>query len=259
MRAAEWIHIIVFTFFVVLAWVRALPWRRRAKVTAISAVGLGATLTANAAVRDWLPVGLMLLVYWQAGEFFLRINRPVQDRLERFDREVIPPMFRWLARGRAGKWVSIYLELSYLFCYPMIPMSIGALYLLGLGEHADQFWAVVLASTYLCYAVLPFVQTMPPRASQEPWLNLLPLNAVRRFNLWILRNASIHANTFPSAHVAASTASALVLSTVAPWPVGLAFSVLAAGIAFGTFIGRYHYAADAILGCALAATVFLCL
>jgi membrane-associated phospholipid phosphatase len=257
MRAAEWIHIVVFTFFVALAWMRGLPWRRRVKVTGIGAVGLGATLVANPVLRDWLPVGLMLLVYWQAGEFFLQVHRPVQDQLERIDRKIVPPMFRWLARARAGRWVAMYLELSYLFCYPMIPMSMGALYLLGLREHADEFWPVVLVSTYLCYGVLPFVQTIPPRVLPEPWLQPLPLNPVRRFNLWILRNASIHANTFPSAHVAASTSAALVLATHAPWPAGLGFAVLAIGIAFGTVVGRYHFAADAILGCALAATVFL--
>src|SRR6516164_7287765 len=100
----------------------------------------------------------------------------------------------------------------------MIPMSIGTLYLLRLARHSDSFWIVVLISTYISYGALPFLQTLPPRMLEEPWLAPLPRSPVRRFNLWILRNASIHANTFPSAHVAASTAAALVLTNVAPWP-----------------------------------------
>ena len=268
MRAAEWIHIVVFSFFVALAWVRALPGRRRVKVTGIGLGGLSATLTggcllprllpplALSVVRDWLPSALVLLVYWQVGEFFLRVDQRFQDRLERIDERMIASVLRWLSRSRIGKWIATYLELCYLLCYPMIPMSLGTLYLLRLGRYADHFWAVVLVSTYLSYGMLPFVQTLPPRMLAEPWLEPLPPNPVRALNLWILRHASIHANTFPSAHVASSTGAALVLTVLTPWPVGVLFVAIAAGIAVGTFAGRYHFAADAVAGSALAAVVF---
>jgi hypothetical protein len=269
MRAAEWIHIVVFSFFVSLSWIRMLPARRRAKVTLTGAAGLGATLIAAlllprllpalavSVVRDWLPAALVLLVYWQAGEFFMKVDQRFQDRLERIDARVAAPLLHWLARSHLGKWTAAYLELAYLLCYPMIPMSIGTLYLLRLARHADSFWIVVLVSTYLSYGMLPFLQTLPPRMLAEPWLEPLPLSPVRRFNLWILRNASIHANTFPSAHVAASTAAALVLTSLAPWPTGLVFLAIAAGITFGTFAGRYHYSADAVVGSGVAAIVFI--
>jgi hypothetical protein len=269
MRAAELIHIVVFCFFVSLAWIRALPLRRRAKVTGIGIAGLGATLTAwwllprllpalaASVVRDWLPAALVLLVYWQAGEFFMKVNQRLEDRLEQIDARMVAPLFRCLSRRRAGMWIAAWLELAYLLCYPMIPMSMGTLYLLRMARYADFFWTVVLVSTYLSYAALPFLQTLPPRMLDEPWLEPLPATSVRRFNLWILRHASIHANTFPSAHVAASSGAALVLVSLAPWPVGLAFLAIAAGIAVGTFAGRYHFAADAVAGSAVAAMVFL--
>jgi hypothetical protein len=269
MRAAEWIHIVVFSFFVLLAWIRPLPPRRRVKVTGIGVAGAGATITtacllprllstlSASVLRDWLPAALVLLVYWQAGEFFWKVNQRFQDRLEGIDARFVAPLLQGLARHRARVWVAAYLELAYLLCYPMIPMSLGTLYLLRLGRHADSFWTVVLVSTYLSYAALPFVQTLPPRMLTEPWLQPLPLSPVRRFNLWILRHASIHANTFPSAHVAASISAALVLSWLAPWPVGLVFWAIALGIAVGTFAGRYHFAADAAAGSAVAIVVFV--
>src|SRR5690242_19560117 len=105
----------------------------------------------------------------------------------------------------------------------MGPMSMGALYVLRLARHADYFWTVVLIPTYLSYGMLPWLQALPPRMLEEPWRRPLPANPVRAFNLWLLRHASIHANTFPSAHVAASAAAALVLVWLAPWPVGLLF------------------------------------
>jgi PAP2 superfamily protein len=268
MRRAEWIHIVVFSFFVSLAWIRALPARRRAKVTRIGLAGLAATLIAAhllprllpplpvSVVRDWLPGALVLLVYWQAGEFFVKVDQRLQDRLERIDAQILPPLLRWLSRHRAGTWISFYLELAYLLCYPLVPMSVGTLYLLRLARNADSFWTVVLLSTYLSYGALPFLQTLPPRMLTEHWLGPLPDTSVRRLNLWILRHASIHVNTFPSAHVAASTGAALVLTSIAPWPAGLLFSVIAVGISFGTFAGRYHFAADAVTGNAVAIVVF---
>ena len=271
MRLAEWIHIVVFTCFAVLACLRQMRPGRQGKVMAIAGTGVAATLfgalaipqlvppLAASVVRDWLPAALVLLVYWQAGAFFTTVNQRAQQRLHALDRKVVPPLIRWLRRGIFGRWTALYLELSYLFCYPMVPLSLGTLYMLRQGEHADHFWAVVLTATYLSYAALPFIQTMPPRAFEEPWLEPLPASAVRRFNLWILRNASIHANTFPSAHVAASTACALVLTRLAPLPVAAVFIALAVGIAFGTFIGRYHFAADAISGALVAILVFILL
>jgi membrane-associated phospholipid phosphatase len=79
---------------------------------------------------------------------------------------------------------------------------------------------------------------------------------MRALNLWILRRGSIQANTFPSGHVAASTGAALVMLSVAPWPAGLLYGIIAAGIAIGTIAGRYHYSADVAAGAALAAIVF---
>jgi len=269
MRTAEWIHIVVFSFFVALACVRALPRRRRTKAIGSGVLGVGVTLTGAfllprllpplvvSVLRDWLPAALILLVYRQTGEFFVRIDQRFQDRLERIDERIAAPLLRWLSRCPARNWIAASLELAYLLCYPMIPMSFGTLYLLRLTQHADHFWVVVLISAYLSYGVLPFLQTLPPRMLAEPWLPVLPHNRVRALNLWILRHASIQVNTFPSAHVAASTGAALVLLALAPWPIGLAFVTSAAAIAVGTFTGRYHFSSDAIAGSAVAIIVFL--
>jgi membrane-associated phospholipid phosphatase len=268
MRAAEAIHVVVFGFLTALALVRELPRARRRKAVAIGVAGIAANLAAafwlpraapglaQSVARDWLPAAMVLLVYWQAGAFFVKVDQKFQDTLARLDARWAAPFLRWLARSRMGWWVAGYLELAYLLCYPMVPFAMGALYALRLGRYADAFWLVVLIPTYVSYGMLPFLQALPPRNIVEPWLEPLPMSAVRRFNLHILRNASIHANTFPSAHVAASTAAALFLASVAPWPVAAGFGVVALGIALGTFAGRYHYAADAVAGVAVALAVW---
>lgn len=268
MRAAECIDLLAFSFLALLAWHRGLPAPRRAKVTAMGAVGLSATAIGAgvlprvlaplpaSVIRDWLPAALLLMVYWQAGQFFLRVDQDAQRRLLQLDRKIVEPLVDRCLRSGAGVWFLTWLELAYLFCYPLVPLGLGAVYLLRARGHADQFWTVVLGATYACYAMVPFIQTLPPRMLAERDGAKLPPGRVRRFNLWLLRHASIQANTFPSAHVASSMACALVLLRL-DLRVGLAFLVVATSIALGAVAGRYHYAADAIVGAAVALAVFL--
>lgn len=266
MRSAERIHLVVFFFLIGLAIIRNLPRRRRLTAVAIGIAGCSLTLAsahlprtlsplAVSVIRDWIPAPLMLLVYWQAGEFFLRGHENWERRLARLDRRIVAPLVIALAGWRWGRWVVGYLELAYLFCYPMIPLSMAAIYLLRMGAEADRFWAVVLPATYVCYVMVPFAQMLPPRLIEEGWRAALPISPVRSLNIGILRHASIHANTFPSAHVASSFSAALVLTRLDA-RVGLVFLWAAISIAFGAVVGRYHYAADAILGIAVALAAF---
>jgi membrane-associated phospholipid phosphatase len=267
MRAAETINTVVFLFFIALAWHRSLPRRRRTVVTAMGAGALAVTfLTAFLApvllsplaasvVRDWVPAALLLVVYWQAGQFFVRIDEKPQARLKALDDRLVTPALEWAARVPGGNWLMTYLECAYLFCYPMVPFALATLYLIGRRAYADWFWTVVLVSAYGCYVMVPFIQTLPPRSLAEREGVVLRPARVRAFNLWILSNASIHANTFPSAHVAASLACALVLLRL-EWWAGLIFLVVAVSIALGAVAGRYHYLADAITGAMLALAIF---
>jgi membrane-associated phospholipid phosphatase len=113
-----------------------------------------------------------------------------------------------------------------------------------------------LIATYLCYAITPFVPAYPPRdlAASQP----TPARAgkARVFNRWILKHGSIHAISFPSAHVASTFAVSLVLLRFAPI-LGAVFLFVSIWIALGAVVGRYHYALDVLLGAATALAVFL--
>jgi len=268
MRTAEWINTVSFSFLLILAWRRRLDPARRTKIillglsglvlTAISAAALPRVLPRLAASvsRDWLPYLLLLLFYWQAGQFFTGPNVAAECWLEQLDRRLLGSALAASTRGRTGKWISTTLELAYLFCYPSLPAGLAALYVMHRGAEADHFWAVVLVSTYICYAAVPFVQTRPPRMLTQPDSLVPRQGEVRRLNLFVLRHASIQVNTFPSAHVAGSTACALVMLQSAP-SIGLIFLALAVCIALGAVAGRYHYAADVILGALVAVAALL--
>jgi hypothetical protein len=264
MRRAEWINLLYFSSFTVLAWCRPLAKGKRFKATAIGASGLAATVAgaflvprilpplAASVTRDWLPAVLLLMAYWQGGQFFTHADERLQRKLEGLDRRAVLPVLKRLAAHRFSSWMVTYLEIAYLSCYAVVPMSLATLYILRMGRYSDDFWASVLSSTYACYAMLPFFQTLPPRMLEAA----LPVTPVRRFNLLVLRHGSIHVNTFPSGHVVSSTACALAVLQHATWP-GLALGWIALSIASGAVLGRYHYLADALAGAAVAVVVFL--
>jgi hypothetical protein len=128
------------------------------------------------------------------------------------------------------------------------------LYAVGAQDHVDKYWVTVLLATYLCYAPLPFVQMLPPRIATPEGDHGSDPHQLRLLNLKILKHGSIQVNTFPSAHVASTTAASLALLSVAPI-AGAAFLITSLSIAGGAVLGRYHYAADAVLAIVAAVAI----
>ena len=278
MRIAEWIQGGFALLLAVAAWLSPLPAQRRRRITILAAIVVVAVAVARStaywlppawstAFRDWLPVALMLVPYWQTGQFFLGPNLKIQNWLMDLDR-------RWLVEtsarsGTAKTRLGLGFEIAYVFCYPFVPLGLGALYIAGMRGRVDEYWFVVLTATYLCYAITPFFPAMPPRvlanvSALDRW-NPVPAresankreqsNKGQRFNRWIQEWGSIHAISFPSAHVASTLAVSLVL-TRHMHIVGLCFLFVAGCIAVAAVAGRYHYTLDVLLGAAVALAVF---
>jgi membrane-associated phospholipid phosphatase len=274
MRTSERIQIVFALVLAMAAWTTGLtshplPLRRRWIVTslataAIAIVALG-RLSASffspdhlSILRDCLTVALFLVPYWQAGQFFLQPNLKIQNRLMAFDRWLLPGIAAKSGTERTS--IGFLLEMAYLFCYPLVPLGLLAVYIAGLRGDVGSFWFVVLVSTYICYAITPFVPALPPRClicdQADTSAPAKDTNKGRIFNRWILKHGSIHAISFPSAHVASAFAIALVLLRYA-LPIGVVFLVVAVLISLGAVVGRYHYALDVLLGAATALAVFL--
>ena len=264
MRASEWIQI-AFAFGIgLLAWARPLEMRRRLRIALLAVIVPAAILMARYAlhglagsvVRDWLPAALLLIPYWQAGQFFTGPDERIQKWLAQTDEKALHVLRRIAGGSENGRWAG-YFETAYLMCYPLVPIGMAALYL---GHHraaADFYWIVVVLASDICFAVTIFVPAMPPRLIRERASeSRVAAGSVRKLNLEVLNRGSIQAITFPSAHVASTTAVALVLTRFLP-PTGAIFLVIAASIAIGAFLGRYHYFLDVALGAIEAAAVFL--
>jgi hypothetical protein len=269
LRASEWISVAAFCGFMALAWWRRLDRTRRMKITALGTSGAAATLFAalilpalsgpatSSLTRNLLPCLLIFLFYSLAGQFVTGGNTELEGRLLEFDRLLVAPPLVWCARGVLGPLLFNILELAYLAYYVALPAAAAMLLLAGRGKQADLFWTVVLLAAYASIGMLAFIQTRPPRVLGEDWSKSLSSGPLRAFNLWILRNGAVPANTFPSAHVAIAVACALALLHAGLIWAGAAYVVMGLGVALGAVAGRYHYSADAILGLVTAAAAWL--
>jgi hypothetical protein len=253
-----WLTASAVFFAYVAAVAAALPslarsGRRRAIALAFigfaAAVGAG-RVELHFVLRDWiLPPALLLLGYWATGFVFVGPMPRAERALMAFDARL---GVHGIA-ARAPRWVAELLELAYAGVYPVIPIALAIHLVFAERPDPDRFWAVILITDYICFGMLPWVQTRPPRALErrDPWRA-----AFRRINLGLLGTASIHVNTFPSGHAAEALAAAL-LAAGAPWPIAAWMFFNAAAISAGAVLGRYHYAADALAGWAVATAVWL--
>lgn len=265
MRTSEWIQIGFAVILALAAWIRPLPGRRRFITGLLAFVAIVAILAARAsayflpptcvsAIRDWLTAALMLVPYWQTGQFFLGPNEIIQSKLTTLDHRWFPRIAA--ASGTSRTRMGLSLEIAYLFCYPLVPLGLATLYVAGLRNDVNIFWFIVLVSTYICYAITPFVPALPPRSIGKAQTASAPSNRGRILNRWVLEHGSIHAISFPSAHVASALSVALVLLWFVPL-AGLAFLIVSIWIAVAAVAGRYHYALDVLLGAATALIVFI--
>jgi membrane-associated phospholipid phosphatase len=271
MRTSEWIQIGFGLLLACAAWLQPLfsahplPLRRRANITLLAIVPCALIPLARAsslflapasvaALRDWLTVVLFLVPYWQTGQFFQSPNVRIEQRLLAFDHWLMPETAEASGTQRTG--FGMLLEVAYLFCYPLVPLGMLAMYVFGQRDHVASFWRVVLIATYVCYAVTPLVPAYPPRDLARSQLPREQAGKTRLFNRWILQHGSIHAISFPSAHVASTFAVSLVLLHYLP-AVGAIFLFVSVWIALGAVIGRYHFALDVLLGALTAIAVFL--
>ena len=252
---------ITLVYSIYLAIVSFLrPEFRRARPTLLVAAAVAglvaltpAQVAANTAFKFVVPALVLLAGYRLSGLLFVRIDAGVENALLALDRSWLGRTGVMRAYATGPRIVHEYLETSYLLVYVALPAGAAALVVTGHTSMLDYYWTVVLAAEFVCYGVLPWIQTRPPMLlKEEPAaLPLPPLCRVRRLNQLIARRASIQANTIPSGHAAGAVAAALVVMSVAP-AIGLVFLVLALSIVVASVLGRYHYTVDSLLGILVA-------
>jgi membrane-associated phospholipid phosphatase len=240
-------------------------------------------------VRDWIPSILILVAYRESGLFF---TPDPAHRLDyffiRFDDALLKNAWAVRTLEWSAPWLQHYLEFSYFLCYPIVPLGLASLYLVRrevaaggtcpdvvgspppdrpaalkggatdrpYGPAIEHFWTAVLLASFTCYLLFPLFPLAPPRElfNDVPGPRVAPL--LRGMNHWLLGKYAVGASLFPSAHVAATTAMALVIHRYLP-RFGWLFVIVAVSIALATVYGRYHYAADALAGALVGVSAYL--
>ena len=267
-RQTEWILFAFFAYAPSLAFFLQTPPGLRIRLALLNAgltlayaglVCLSSTKprVVLEVVRDWAPLGFILVAYREMGWFALpHPGHVMESHWVVWDRVVLHHGGRAIVESLGPVLPSI-LEIAYALVYALPPAGLAVVYFCGGRDRAPRFLTVVLLSVLACYAQFPFWPSGPPRAvffGQD-----LPSydTVFRRFNLWMLGNYGIHTSVFPSAHVAGALSSAFGVRLAIPrckWMSRLFFT--AAGlIAVATVYGRYHYLADAVCGAAVATLV----
>ncbi len=259
LRGWEFASVVSFAYIaIVAAFLRkGLPPATRVQAVGGSAAGLLLTWASAIApfhpfLHGWLlPPLLLFLAYWTTGLLFVA---PMQ-RIERLFAYVDRVVHVRKLGSIVPKSLAEFLELSYAAVFALIPVALALHLKFAKAPDPDRFWTVILVTDFICFAMLPWIQTRPPRSLEpgEPWPS-----SFRTFNLRLLGTASIRVNTFPSGHAAEALAAALLVSNLR---LGLFIWMLfnALAVSAGAVFGRYHYAIDAFAGWLVAVTVWLIL
>jgi membrane-associated phospholipid phosphatase len=215
-------------------------------------------------LRDWLPLGLILLAYREMGWF-----APAEHTYELeqswivWDRLLLRDWGLKAAIEFFGPLIPSILEISYTLVYAIGPLSVAVLYCYDRRSTVNRFLFPFLLGTVASYSLFPYFPSEPPRAV-FPGEDVALHNVFRQFNWWLLGGHGIHTSVFPSAHVSSAFAAAFAMLRVMPerkWP-GWFLMALASLIFVATVYGRYHYVVDGIAGvavslAALGATVYV--
>lgn len=263
MRTVEW------TVLAYLAYVAGLacvwPLRRPVRVTVVAVAAadavlmlwLGAQTTAGARVlRDWMPAAHILIGYRLTGPFFSSPMPGLEARLVASDRWWFDTAGLAAFTRRAPRLILELLELAYASAYVMVPLGFALVIRSRAPVDADRYWTPVAAAALVCYGMLPWIRARTPDAlGAHTDINARALS-LRRLNRGIQRYGSVRVATIPSGHSAAAVATALMAGAGVPGAL-TPLLVLAAVIAVASVIGRYHYAADALLGAAVGVAAVL--
>ena len=252
MAAFEWLVVTYFSALTVAAWFAPVPHTQRLHATGlglgVSVLALSVALAAGPAVRAWVPHVYLVAGYWMPALLVpTGGGRRFEDWLQQSDEG-------WRRRlPGVPALLGPIVELAYLLCYPLVPLSFAVIWLNGNSGDAERFWLAVLLAGFSCYVTLPWLVSRPPRA--------LLISAPARgtlavMNTLVLGRVSHQFNTFPSGHVGVTAAAAAAVATVSA-PAGVLLGLAVVAISVGAAAGRYHYVVDVVLGLAVAAVAFL--
>lgn len=225
---------------VILIFVAALVWILR---------------RATPALRDWVPLGLVLVAYREMDLFTPAIHtQRFEPGWVAIDRVLL---YEWGIKGAieaVGFVIPSILELSYLLVYTTGAVGLALVYAAGKRDRAPAYLFAYLAATLFAYALFPYFPSEPPRTVYAGMDLPAYDTLLRRINLFLVGGYGIHSSVFPSAHVSSAFGAAIGLRFAVPGKPAWSYGMFCYGflVALASVYGRYHFAVDAIGGLAVS-------
>jgi membrane-associated phospholipid phosphatase len=254
LRSSEWLLLAYFAYVALISPFFFSIWKPWIVATGVTVL-LFRLARGASWFRDLAPLLLMLIAFREMDWFTPAIrNHRLEQSWIVWDRMLLDGRGLRAIIESAGLLLPVFFELCYLLVYAIGFVAVWALLAHGRRNRLNAFWLIYLAGALGAYALFPYFPSEPPRivfANAD-----LPsiVTILRRFNLWILGNFSIHSSVFPSAHVSSALSAAWGLLETLPerrW-IGWAMAVYGVCVAIATVYGRYHYAVDVVAGSALS-------
>jgi membrane-associated phospholipid phosphatase len=261
LRSSEWLLLAYFVYVALISPFFISPGLisivRPLLVAAAATILVFRLARSESWSRDLAPLLLMLMAFREMDWFTPAIR---DHHLERswivWDRMLLDHHGLRAAIESAGLLLPVFFELCYLLVYTVGFVAVWALLAHGRRDRLNKFWLIYLGGTLGAYALFPYFPSEPPRivfaGADLPSI----ITDLRRFNLWILGNFSIHSSVFPSAHVSSALSAAWGLLATLPERRWIGWTMAAYGVcvAIATVYGRYHYAVDVAAGALLSFT-----
>ena len=266
LRSSEWLLVIYFGYVAAIAprfpLEQQVVWRPFLVEVLVCALFLALAYGESrehavlfSMLRDWVPVGLLLLTYREM-DWFSMLPRNVDFELSwvQWDRTLLHQWGLRHAIEALGMIGPTLLELCYVLVYAVAPFLVAVFYLQQRRERVNGALFLYLLGTMLAYALFPYFPSDPPRVAFGGADMPNVTTAVRQLNLWLVGNYGIHSSVFPSAHVSSVFSAAWALFAFLPERkrYGWGMLVYAVSVAVATVYGRYHYAADVVAGIAIS-------
>ena len=201
-------------------------------------------------LHDWYPLPLFILCFEEVSRLSFLLRDAWQDHylLALEERLFAVPPTVWL--GRHGSWVMTeFLELGYFSYFVLLFIVGGVFYATKRRRAFRQVMDATVLSYLLCYTMFIVFPTEGPAHTLAAQHNF-PFPGGGPFH-WavqlIQRNAGVHGNAFPSAHVAGAMVSLYFAWRYVP-RLGLVLTPIVLLLCVGAVYDRYHYLSDVIAG-----------
>lgn len=205
-------------------------------------------------LRLCYPAILFTVFYRLTGStMFLIFNSTLDWQLTAFEKAILginPTLY--IDQHLLNPWLTELFMAAYFCYYLMIPGAVLGLFFAKKYEQLKELTTAMCLAFFVSYPIFFLYPIEGPRwYYSRVYQHAVEGPFFRELVNVIIDNGAVRGGCVPSTHVAV----ALVITMFAfrhyrtwRWPL----TVITAGLAIGTFWGRFHYVSDVVLGAAIA-------